>query len=45
MIMGDALVEGFGNLDHRGFFNVYLNLSAQASSFSPASKWAATAGI
>uniref|UniRef100_A0A224YR07 Uncharacterized protein n=1 Tax=Rhipicephalus zambeziensis TaxID=60191 RepID=A0A224YR07_9ACAR len=31
MIMRDAVVEGSGNFDHLGFFNVHLNLSTRAS--------------
>lgn len=32
MIMRDAVVEGFGNLDQLGFFYVHLNLSKRAAS-------------
>lgn len=30
-IMRDSVVEGSGNFDHLGFFNVRLNLSTWAS--------------
>uniref|UniRef100_A0A131YBP8 Uncharacterized protein n=1 Tax=Rhipicephalus appendiculatus TaxID=34631 RepID=A0A131YBP8_RHIAP len=32
MIMRDGIVEGSGNVDYLGLFNVHLNLSTRASS-------------
>ena len=46
MIMRDAVVEGSGNFDHLGFFNVHLNLSTRASNiFASTENAAAAAGI
>ncbi|KAH8023016.1 hypothetical protein HPB51_009620 [Rhipicephalus microplus] len=46
MIMRDAVVEGSGNFDHLGFFNVHPNLSTKAySSFTSIENGAAAAGI
>ncbi|KAH8038015.1 hypothetical protein HPB51_020535 [Rhipicephalus microplus] len=46
MIMRDAVVEGSGNFDHLGFFNVHPNLSTRAYSISASiGNAAAAAGI
>lgn len=46
MIMRDAVVEGSGNFDHLGFFNVHPNLSTRAYSiFASIENAAAAAGI
>ncbi|KAH8039075.1 hypothetical protein HPB51_005014 [Rhipicephalus microplus] len=46
MIMRDAVVEGSGNFDHLGFFNVHPNLSTRAYNISASiGNAAAAAGI
>ncbi|KAH8019343.1 hypothetical protein HPB51_019174 [Rhipicephalus microplus] len=46
LIMRDAVVEGSGNFDHLGFFNVHPNLSTRAYNISASIvNAAATAGI
>ncbi|KAH8023434.1 hypothetical protein HPB51_014549 [Rhipicephalus microplus] len=46
MIMRDAVVEGYGNFDRLGFFNVHPNLSTRAYNISASiGNAAATAGM